>query len=243
VPIFFVEKQNVENDIAFITDKEDINHIVKVLRKREGDKINLCDGNYDYSSRILEVSKDKIKLLIESKTLNDRESTKNIFLFQCIIKNQKMDFVVQKATELGVKTIVPVVSKRVVIDVSEKEEKKLDRWRKIAQEAQKQCLRPKPPLIEMPIRISEIKEKYLDKLDILFIPYEKELETSRWSLSSNYNNIGILIGPEGGFEEEEVEELKTFKNVQVISLGKRILRSETASIAALSILMHELGEM
>jgi len=154
-----------------------------------------------------------------------------------------MDFVVQKATELGVKTIVPVVSKRVVIDISEHEEKKLDRWRKIAQEAQKQCLRPKPPLIEMPIRISEIKEKYLDKLDILFIPYEKESETSRWSLSSNYNNIGILIGPEGGFEEEEVEELKTFKNVQVISLGKRILRSETASIAALSILMHELGEM
>jgi len=235
VPIFFVEKQNIENNIAYITDKEDINHIVKVLRKREGDKINLCDGNYDYSSRIVEISKDRIKLLIESKTLNDRESIKNIFLFQCIIKNQKMDFIVQKATELGVKTIV--------IDISEKQEKKVERWRKIAQEAQKQCLRPIPPLIEMPIRISEIKEKYLDKLDILFIPYEKESETSEWCISSDYNNIGILIGPEGGFEEEEIEELKTFKNVQVISLGKRILRSETASIAALSILMHEVGEM
>ncbi|ADQ46027.1 protein of unknown function DUF558 [Caldicellulosiruptor kronotskyensis 2002] len=243
MPIFFVEKQNIENNIAYITDIEDINHIVKVLRKREGDKINLCDGNYDYSSRIVEISKDRIKLLIENKTLNDRESTKNIFLFQCIIKNQKMDFIVQKVTEIGVKTIVPVVSKRVVIDISEKQEKKVERWRKIAQEAQKQCLRPMPPLIEMPIRISEIKEKYLDKLDILFIPYEKESETSEWCISSDYNNIGILVGPEGGFEEEEIEELKTFKNVKVISLGKRILRSETASIAALSILMHELGEM
>ncbi|WPX07699.1 RsmE family RNA methyltransferase [Anaerocellum danielii] len=241
--IFFVEKQNVENDIAYITDKEDINHIVKVLRKRKGDKINLCDGKYDYSARIVEISRDKIKLLIEGKTLNDRESIKNIFLFQCIIKNQKMDIVIQKATELGVKTIVPVVSKRVVIDISEKQGKKVERWRKIAQEAQKQCLRPVSPLIEMPIRICEIKEKYLDKLDILLIPYEKELRPSRWSLPSDYNNIGILIGPEGGFEEEEIEELKTFKNVQVISLGKRILRSETASIAALSILMHELEEM
>lgn len=243
MPIFFVEKQNIENDIAYITDIEDINHIVKVLRKKEGDKINLCDGNYDYSSRIVEISKNRIKLLIENKTLNDRETNKNVFLFQCLIKNQKMDFVVQKATELGVKTIIPVVSKRVVIDISEKQERKVERWRKIAQEAQKQCLRPIPPLIEMPIRISEIKEKYLGKLDILFIPYEKELETSEWCISSDYNNIGILIGPEGGFEEEEIEELKTFKNVQVISLGKRILRSETASIAALSILMHELGEM
>lgn len=108
----FVEKQNIENNIAYITDIEDINHIVKVLRKREGDKINLCDGNYDYSSRIVEISKDRIKLLIENKTLNDRESTKNIFLFQCIIKNQKMDFIVQKVTEIGVKTIVPVVSKK-----------------------------------------------------------------------------------------------------------------------------------
>ncbi|WAM30769.1 RsmE family RNA methyltransferase [Caldicellulosiruptor naganoensis] len=242
MPIFFIESKDIVNDIAYITDKEDINHIVKVLRKKEGASVELCDGIYDYKAKILEISKDKIKVAIEEKVLNQREPQKDVFLFQCIIKNQKMDIIIQKATELGVKVLIPVISKRVVIDISEKEEKKIERWQKIAKEAQKQCLRPYPPLIQKPIEIGRVKD-FLDELDLLIIPYEKKNEEVYLDINPNTNRVGILIGPEGGFEEEEIKIFKDLQKVRIVSLGKRILRSETATISAISIVMHLLGEM
>ncbi|AZT90510.1 16S rRNA (uracil(1498)-N(3))-methyltransferase [Caldicellulosiruptor changbaiensis] len=242
MPIFFIESKNIINDTAYITDKDDINHIVKVLRKREGEALNLCDGVFDYKAKILEVSKDRIKAVIEEKVLNQREPQKDVFLFQCIIKNQKMDIIIQKATELGVKTLVPVISKRVVIDISEKEEKKIQRWQKIAKESQKQCLRPYSPQIQRPIEIGRVKD-FLDELDLLIIPYEKENKKTYLDIHSNINRVGILIGPEGGFEEEEIEIFKDLQKVRIVSLGKRILRSETAAISVISIVMHLLGEM
>ncbi|WAM32981.1 RsmE family RNA methyltransferase [Caldicellulosiruptor morganii] len=241
MPIFFIDSRDIVNDVAYIRDKEDINHIVKVLRKREGEVLNLCDGVYDYRTRILEISKDGIKVAIEEKVQNQREPKKDIFLFQCIIKNQKMDIIIQKATELGVKSIIPVISKRVVIDIGEKEEKKLERWQKIAKEAQKQCLRPYPPLIQKPVEIDRVKD-FLDDLDLLIIPYEKERKNFL-AVNSDTSKVGILIGPEGGFEEEEIEIFKKLQKVKIVSLGKRILRSETAAISTISIVMHLLGEI
>lgn len=242
MPIFFIESKDIVDDIAYITDKEDINHIVKVLRKKEGEVLNLCDGVYDYKSKILEISKDKIKVAVEEKVLNQREPRKDVFLFQCIIKNQKMDIIIQKATELGVKVLIPVISKRVVIDISEKEEKKIERWQKIAKEAQKQCLRPYSPQIQRPIEVGRVKD-FLDQLDLLIIPYEKKNEEAYLDINPNTKRVGILIGPEGGFEEEEIEIFKELPKVKIVSLGKRILRSETAAISAISIVMHLLGEM
>lgn len=242
MPIFFIESKNIINETAYITDRDDINHIVKVLRKREGETLNLCDGVYDYKSKILEISKDKIKAAIEEKILNQREPQKDVFLFQCIIKNQKMDIIIQKATELGVKALIPVISKRVVIDISEKEEKKIERWQKIAKEAQKQCLRPYSPQILRAIEIGRVKD-FLDQLDLLIIPYEKKNKEAYLDINSNTNRVGILIGPEGGFEEEEIELFKDLPKVKIVSLGKRILRSETAAISTISIVMHLLGEM
>lgn len=242
MPVFFVDNKVIEDDIAYILDRDDIDHVVKVLRKKEGSSIKLCDGIYDYSGRIIEIENHKIKIRIESKSLNLREPKVNLYLFQCIIKSQKMDFIVQKATELGVKYIVPVISRRVVIDVSEKEQKKISRWQRIANEAQKQCLRPSSPIILKPISIYDIFS-FQNQLDCLIVPYEKEEQNLLSGINNQFNRIGILIGPEGGFDVDEIEKIKCFKNLEFISLGKRILRAETASISAISIVMHLLGEM
>lgn len=242
MPVFFIENKDIVNDVGYITDREDIAHIVKVLRKKEGDVLNLCDGIYDYRSKILEVSKDRIKVAIENKIFNQRQPQKDVFLFQCIIKNQKMDIIIQKATELGVKVLVPVISKRVVVDISEKEEKKVERWQKIAKEAQKQCLRPDLMQIERPIEIGKVKD-FLDQLDLLIIPYEKEDKKVHLDISPDVKRVGILVGPEGGFDEEEISVFEKLQKVKIVSLGKRILRSETAAISTVSIVMYLLGEI
>lgn len=240
--IFFVEKENVHTNIAYIVDKDDINHIVKVLRKKKGSEIDLCDGFFDYKGRIVQIDSQKVKVEIESKELNNRDPEVDIFLFQCVIKNQKMDFIIQKATELGARYIVPVISKRVVVDICEKEEKKITRWQKIASEAQKQCLRPQPPHILKPIKFKNISD-FQTHVDLMVVPYEKEQSNFLRRIEGGIKRVGILIGPEGGFEDDEIEKLMELSQVQFISLGRRILRAETAAISAISIVMNLLGEM
>ncbi|MEZ0537388.1 16S rRNA (uracil(1498)-N(3))-methyltransferase [Caldicellulosiruptoraceae bacterium PP1] len=247
LPKFFINLENFElkQNNAYIDNTEDIQHIVKVLRKNIGDIIELCDGYWDYSARITEISKNIIRLEILNKDKNNRESNINIILFQCLIKSAKMDFVIQKATELGVKKIVPVDSQRVVIDLSEKENKKIERWTKIAKEAQKQCQRPVNPEIIKSIELSKI-ESFLDELDILIVPYEKSNNIRLKDILANkqYKNIGILIGPEGGFEQQEIDRLSIYNDkVKIVSLGNRILRAETAAISTISIIQALLGDM
>jgi len=242
MPRFPIAIERIKDGKATISGP-DYKHIVRVLRLKPGDDIILFDeSGTEYKGSIIGIDTKEVTVEVEESRRVETESRLNTTLLQGIPKGEKMDFIVQKATELGVKYIVPVVSKRVVIDVSEKEQKKLSRWQRIANEAQKQCLRPSTPIILKPISIDEIFS-FQDQLDCLIVPYEKEELNLLSGINNRFNRIGILIGPEGGFDVDEIEKIKCFKNIEFISLGKRILRAETASISAISIVMHLLGEM
>ena len=250
MPKFFIKTENLkENEEIWITGS-DVNHIKNVLRKKIDDKINICNSdtqkNYECVIKNIEENKIVCKILDEVKSL--AESNLNITIFQGLPKSDKMELIIQKATELGVKTIVPVITKRTVIKLKDKDKQnKVDRWRKIAEVAAKQSGRDIIPTIENIINIADIK---FDEFDKIFVLYEKEEKISikdEIEQLKNDNkeelNIGIVIGPEGGFAESEIEQLRLNQNVSVVTLGKRILRTETVALVVSGILMYELGDL
>ena len=250
MPKFFIKTENLkENKEIWITGS-DVNHIKNVLRKKIDDKINICNSdtqkNYECVIKNIEENKIVCKILDEVKSL--AESNLNITIFQGLPKSDKMELIIQKATELGVKTIVPVITKRTVIKLKDKDKQnKVDRWRKIAEVAAKQSGRDIIPTIENIINIADIK---FDKFDKIFVLYENEEKISikdEIEQLKNDNkeelNIGIVIGPEGGFAESEIEQLRLNQNVSVVTLGKRILRTETVALVVSGILMYELGDL
>ena len=250
MPKFFIKTENLkENEEIWITGS-DVNHIKNVLRKKIDDKINICNSdtqkNYECVIKDIEENKIVCKILDEVKSLV--ESNLNITIFQGLPKSDKMELIIQKATELGVKTIVPVITKRTVIKLKDKDKQnKVDRWRKIAEVAAKQSGRDIIPTIENIINIADIK---FDEFDKIFVLYENEEKISikdEIEQLKNDNkeelNIGIVIGPEGGFAESEIEQLRLNQNVSVVTLGKRILRTETVALVVSGILMYELGDL
>lgn len=250
MPKFFIKTENLkENEEIWITGR-DVNHIKNVLRKKIDDKINICNSdtqkNYECVIKNIEENKIVCKILYEVKSLT--ESNINITIFQGLPKADKMELIIQKATELGVKTIVPVITKRTVIKLKDKDKQnKVDRWQKIAEVAAKQSGRDIIPTIENIINITNIK---FDEFDKIFVLYENEEKISikdEIEQLKNDNkeelNIGIVIGPEGGFAENEIEQLRLNQNVSVVTLGKRILRTETVALVVSGILMYELGDL
>lgn len=250
MPKFFIKTENLkENEEIWITGS-DVNHIKNVLRKKIDDKINICNSdtqkNYECVIKNIEENKIVCKILDEVKSL--AESNLNITIFQGLPKSDKMELIIQKATELGVKTIVPVITKRTVIKLKDKDKQnKVGRWRKIAEVAAKQSGRDIIPTIENIINIADIK---FDEFDKIFVLYENEEKISikdEIEQLKNDNkeelNIGIVIGPEGGFAESEIEQLRLNQNVSVVTLGKRILRTETVALVVSGILMYELGDL
>lgn len=250
MPKFFIKTENLkENEEIWITGS-DVNHIKNVLRKKIDDKINICNSdtqkNYECVIKNIEENKIVCKILDEVKSL--AESNLNITIFQGLPKSDKMELIIQKATELGVKTIVPVITKRTVIKLKDKDKQnKVDRWRKIAEVAAKQSGRDIIPTIENIINIADIK---FDEFDKIFVLYENEEKISikdEIEQLKNDNkeelNLGIVIGPEGGFAESEIEQLRLNQNVSVVTLGKRILRTETVALVVSGILMYELGDL
>ena len=250
MPKFFIETENLkENEEIWLTGS-DVNHIKNVLRKKIDDKINICNSdtqkNYECVIKNIEENKIVCKILDEVKSL--AESNLNITIFQGLPKSDKMELIIQKSTELGVKTIVPVITKRTVIKLKDKDKQnKIDRWRKIAEVAAKQSGRDIIPTIENIINIADIK---FDEFDKIFVLYENEEKISikdEIEQLKNDNkeelNIGIVIGPEGGFAESEIEQLRLNQNVSVVTLGKRILRTETVALVVSGILMYELGDL
>ena len=248
MPKFFIKTENLkENEEIWITGS-DVNHIKNVLRKKIDDKINICNSdtqkNYECVIKNIEENKIVCKILDEVKSL--AESNLNITIFQGLPKSDKMELIIQKATELGVKTIVPVITKRTVIKLKDKDNK-VDRWRKIAEVAAKQSGRDIIPTIENIINIADIKFDEFDKIFVLYENEEKISKKDEIEQLKNDNkeelNIGIVIGPEGGFAESEIEQLRLNQNVSVVTLGKRILRTETVALVVSGILMYELGDL
>lgn len=241
---FFVDSSNIiDNNVTIIGD--DVKHIYKVLRLSVGDDvaINDCNGN-EFLGKLEDINKKEVKVKILEKLETSNESPVKISLYQGMPKGSKMDLIVQKGTEIGVSKFQPIITKRV--DVAFQEYKKLDRLKKIILEACKQSKRSIIPTISEPINFEKTKEE-LKEYDLIVVPYERADGYGIKSLSMNIKredikNIAIVIGPEGGFEEDEIEELKEI-GAEIVTLGKRILRTETAGFVATSLLCYELGDM
>ena len=245
MPKFFITNNQIEKDKIYLTDA-DVNHIANVLRKQVGDEINVCnmETSNNFLCKIEEINKENIKCKIIKTVEPEAESNINITIFQGIPKAEKMELIIQKCTELGVKHFVPVQMERCVVKLDSKtEKKKIERWQKIAETAAKQSGRDIIPTIENSINLAKLCN-LIQKYDIVLLAYENEkenkLKNELKKLKNNRKlNIGIIIGPEGGLEKQEVEKLRLI-GAKTITLGKRILRTETVGISMVSIIMYEL---
>lgn len=246
---FFVKENQIEDKKVQITG-EDVNHIKNVLRLQIGETIQVCsiDTAKSYVVKILEVNSANILGEILEECLETTETSISLHIFQGLPKQEKMEAIIQKATEIGVTDITPVKMERCVVKLDEKtESKKIERWQKIAEVAAKQSKRDKIPQVHSCVSFKNIYEK-LEKYDIVIVAYEEEMNVSiKQVLKSvskeEQNKIAVLIGPEGGISKEEIEFLKTIPNTRVVTLGKRILRTETAPIVLASVIMYEFDEM
>lgn len=246
MPKFFTARENI-SDTQIIIDNENVGHISRVLRLGEGDEITVCDGRgFDYRAVIASIENKKIICDITEKSKCNSEPDIEVTLFQGLPKASKMDYIIQKTTELGISKIVPCALSRCVVKLENKkaEEKKTERWQKVAEAAAKQSGRGVIPKVSMPVTldsaISEMKE-----CDICFAPYECEEETTLKKVllsAKRPQKVGFIIGPEGGFDPLEIEKIKA-AGIKTVTLGRRILRTETAGEAVLSMVMYEIGDI
>lgn len=243
---FYVEQDLIRDNYISIIGS-DVNHIKNVLRLRQGDEIVICNGQgKDYYCIINEVSDNEVVAAIDAVKDTAAELKSRIALFQGLPKKDKFELIIQKAVELGAAEIVPVMTGRVVVKLEDKkkEEKKLQRWQAIAMEAAKQSGRGIIPAVR-PVHSFFDAVKALSRMELALIPYEKatDISITRELLGkiADYSRIGVFIGPEGGFEEEEIK-LAMEHNIRPITLGRRILRTETAGLAILSMMMLMLEE-
>lgn len=246
MPKFFVSSDKI-NGGQLVIDTDDVSHITRVLRLDTGDTLTVCDSRgTDYEAEIAELEQNRIICNILSQKKSDTEPDLKVTLFQALPKGSKMEYIIQKTTELGVTEIVPVKLGRCVVKIDNKkdEAKKLDRWQKIAEAAAKQSGRGIVPKILPIMTLGEVIEK-AGELDLFFAPYEcEEQNTLRDTLllKSGVRTAGFLIGPEGGFELSETEKLRE-AGIATVTLGKRILRTETAGEAVLAMMMYEIGDI
>lgn len=248
---FYVENSRIENGFIEIRG-EKVNHIKNVLRMKPGEQLVLCNQEgADYLCSISSLSGDIITAEILSSGNSEGELPVKITLFQGLPKRDKMEFIIQKAVELGVNEIVPVAMKRCVMRLEDekREEKKLKRWQEIAHSAAEQSQRGIIPSVHSVMQYKEAVDYAGDALEYVIFPYElagygrdngRIMEFSRRCIkeAAMHKSAGIFIGPEGGFADDEAELAKQ-RGFKVISLGKRILRTETSGLAVLSLLMFE----
>lgn len=242
---FFVDPRQVDGERHSIRIVgTDVNHIKNVLRMRPGEELWISDGaGKEYHCTIETLEAEEVFLHILYVQEPDYELSNRIYLFQGLPKADKMELIIQKAVELGVYQVIPVETKRCVVRLdAKKAEKKVSRWQQIAESAAKQSKRMLVPEIHSVMNYREALA-YAEELDVRLLPYElaKGIKETRDILGeiTPGQSIGIFIGPEGGFEESEVE-AAVLKGARPITLGRRILRTETAGLAILSILMFQL---
>ena len=242
---FFVEPHQIDEAAHQIhIVGTDVNHISNVLRMKQGEEVWISDGGKkEYRCAIEAFSADEVLLHIIYAQEPDYELPSRIYLFQGLPKADKMELIIQKAVELGAYEIIPVETKRCVVKLDgKKAAKKVDRWQQIAESAAKQSKRMLIPNVHQVLSFKEAL-KYAESMDIRLIPYElaKGMQETKEILAAIEpgQSIGIFIGPEGGFEEKEVEAAIS-EGAKPITLGKRILRTETAGLAILSVLMFQL---
>lgn len=256
---FFVQEEQFARDRISILGS-DVNHIKNVLRMKSGERVrvSMSDNGRSFFGTIDSITEDEVIVLIESEDENGTELSNRIYLFQGLPKGDKMELIIQKAVELGVYEIIPVAMKNCVVKLDEKKAaSKVKRWQAISESAAKQSKRTLIPEIAMPLTWKEALKK-AEELDVVLVPYENErgMEATREIMRSIKpgQSIAIFVGPEGGFALEEIEaiapvgvnsepaENATETHAHRISLGRRILRTETAGLATLSMLIFCLDE-
>ena len=242
---FFVTPQQISGDKIRI-EGGDVNHMKNVLRMKLHEKAEISDGeSRTYLCEVEAYEEDVAVLHILEEMEADREPASKLYLFQGLPKSDKMELIVQKAVELGVYQVIPVAMKRSVVRLDDKKAaKKADRWNSIAESAAKQAGRSRIPEVTMPLSYKEAL-KMAEELDVTLLPYELAggMEVTREVIRQikSGQSVGIFIGPEGGFEPEEVDAAVSM-GAKVITLGRRILRTETAGLATLAVLMFELEQ-
>ena len=242
---FFVTPQQISGDKIRI-EGGDVNHMKNVLRMKLHEKAEISDGeSRTYLCEVEAYEEDVAVLHILEEMEADTEPASKLYLFQGLPKSDKMELIVQKAVELGVYQVIPVAMKRSVVRLDDKKAaKKADRWNSIAESAAKQAGRSRIPEVTMPLAYKEAL-KMAEELDVTLLPYELAggMEVTREVIRQikSGQSVGIFIGPEGGFEPEEVDAAVSI-GAKVITLGRRILRTETAGLATLAVLMFELEQ-
>lgn len=240
---FFVSPEQVKEEKIYV-EGTDVNHMKNVLRMKIGEELTVNDGEgYQYLCAVETYEADMAVLKILKRTKDESELTSKIYLFQGLPKQDKMELIVQKAVELGVYQVIPVSTKRAVVKLdAKKAKKKVERWQQIAVSAAKQAGRGIIPAVGEVCSYAQAL-KMAGELDVILIPYElaegmKETKKIISDIKPG-QSVGIFIGPEGGFEEEEVERAVE-AGAKPVTLGKRILRTETAGLTILSVLMFHL---
>ena len=239
----FADPSEMQGDLLTITGP-DVNHIRNVLRMKPGEELSVRTGadEREYRYGIEEILEDRVVCRLRFIKESDVELPARILLFQGLPKADKMEWIVQKAVELGVAEIIPVEMKRCVVRLDPaKGAKKAQRWQTIAEAAAKQSRRAYIPQVLPPMTMQEAAEYAEAEADLLLLPYEqKETDESTAGVLSNIRRgqtIAVFIGPEGGFEPDEVESLRQ-RDAAIVSLGRRILRTETAGLTVLSWMIY-----
>ena len=257
---FFVDPSAVSGANIYLENKDDLHHLRKVLRARPGMELDISDGDcWEYKTCLEELTEDCATLKIVDKQKFATEPVTRVTLYQGVPKASKMETVIQKTVEMGVDTIVPVFMERTVVVEKGNFGKKLERWQKIAAEAVKQCKRGIIPRVTESYDVDKMLTE-LSNYDLIICPYENEdrltikdflraapelaarVRTGREGTGQpgpQALRVALIIGPEGGFSEGEIEKLKA-AGAATVTLGKTILRTETAGLAALAMIMYEL---
>lgn len=242
---FFVDPAAVQGRYIIIDDRNELHHMRRVLRLAPGDELDISDKtSFEYRTRIESLSEDEARLLILDKQKFAHEPRLKITLYQGIPKGSKMDEIIQRSVELGVLTIAPVFMERTVVVDRGNFGKKLARWQKISAEAVKQCRRGLVPQVSEPQDFAALLDE-LSNYDLVVFPYENEENYTLKDLLRQeaagraIKTVAVLIGPEGGFSEKEAQMLAD-RGIAGVSLGRTILRTETAGPAAIAMIMYEL---
>lgn len=240
---FFVKSNQIVNNVINIIG-EDVNHIKNVLRLEKNENIKICDSenSINYICEIEEISKDNIRCKILEIAKNEAEGKVELDIYQGLPKADKMELIIQKGTELGVSKFIPTKFDRCIVKLDSKDEiKKIERWQKIAEVAAKQSGRDLIPKIEKIINLEQIN---INQYDLVILAYEEEKESTIKNILKNITQkdkykIAVIIGPEGGITSKEVDILKS-KGANVVTLGNRILRTETVALYVASVIMYEM---
>ncbi len=245
-PVFYIEPNSINDGIALL-DKTESHHALSVMRLSVGEMVLLVDGlGNAHRGEIVTAKKNKaIEVKIHSSVRNFGETDSIVTLAAGMSTNSKFDTVVEKATELGVKRIIPLLCEKgkVKLDDPKRIKTKQTRYNKIAMAAMKQCRRSYLPEIVTPTSFDDCMLQIDDEsLNLIFHPSQKSIKLSEIDFSSNLKRVTIIVGPESGFSQNEIDKA-TEENIIPVSLGERILRTETASPAILAIMMNLLGEL